>query len=252
MATRERGKGARHLTSRQAGRGIVLALIESHWAWISFICFLAGKHLSHSLDKLQTGRAAGEIFDWPELPELSNIWQMTAGKLVKFRWLYQINCCAPLDTSSVACVACGGCKVHSPMHTSVTAVRVCVFVCVWYSLTLTYAKQLRPENVTTLSLWSNPITEWNWNSLTLARPNSPLQINKSQRKMFKFPFEILAKYECMENCCRKGGKLMPAHSQTAAEWEVRWGLWVARQRVATSATTTPKTTTYKLLTSIKN
>lgn len=82
MATRERGKG--HDTwpavrqGIRAGRGIVLALIESHWAWISFICFLAGKHLSHALEELQTGRAAGDIFDWPELPELSNVWQMTA------------------------------------------------------------------------------------------------------------------------------------------------------------------------------
>lgn len=180
MATREWGKGAWHLTSRQAGcirrggGGHVLALIESHWAWISFICFLAGIHLSHSLDKLQTGRAAGEIFDWPVLPELSNFWQMIAET-------GQVQVVVPNQllrpTGHLIRGVCGMWRVQSSLanaHKCDSCSCVCLCMCKWYSLTLTYAKQLHPENVTTLSLWSNPITEWNWNSLTLARPNSPL------------------------------------------------------------------------------
>lgn len=172
MATRERGHDT-WPTGRQgarAGRGIVLALIESHWAWISFICFLAGKHLSHALEELQTGRAAGDIFDWPELPELSNVWQMTAAT-------GQVQVVVPNQllrpTGHLIYGVCGMWRVQSSLANAHKC-NSCTCMCVWYSLTLTYAKQLHPENVTTLSLWSNPITEWNWNSLTLNRPNSPL------------------------------------------------------------------------------
>lgn len=175
MATRERGKGARHLTSRQAGcKSREGHCFGSNWKSLSvnkFHLFLAWKTFV-----TRAWRTSNRSSSW------RHFWLTRVARVVKCL----TNDCGNWSSS-------GGCtkSIVAPQWTphpwrvwhvaGAKFTRQCtqvwqLYMCVsvWYSLTLTYAKQLRPENVTTLSLWSNPITEWNWNSLTLARPNSPL------------------------------------------------------------------------------
>lgn len=96
--------------------GIVLALIESHWAWISFICFLAGKTFV-----TRAWGTSNRSSSWPDfwLTRVATVvkcWQMTVGKLVKFRW------CPTRHLIRVTAHKCDSCAC------------VCVSVCgtVWH------------------------------------------------------------------------------------------------------------------------